>query len=108
MSVCFEATKEDDMEDDRSSLRMAGHAMRFSGRVGWQLIRVPLVAFLALVEPVISFCVMGIALLGVLMSLFFRYVVALPNFPFVLMMGLSIGLASCLVPLNMLIRRLSR
>lgn len=77
-------------------------------RACWHGVRLPILTLLVILEPIVTFVFMGLALLGVLMSLFNRYVLALPHFPFVLMLSISVGFALCLVPYYLLIRWLSR
>ena len=52
--------------------------------------RVPIVTLLGLLEPVVSFIFGGLALLGVLMTLFFK-LIHLPGFPAWTMLAISIS-----------------
>ena len=47
--------------------------------------------FLVILEPVVSFVLGALALLGVLTALFFKFY-GVPHFPFTLMLGASVGL----------------
>lgn len=76
--------------------------------LSWQVIRLPILATLVTLEPLVTLILNGVALLGILMSLFFEYVVQLPNYPFWLMMGISIGSVLCLMGYYFLIRLFSR
>jgi hypothetical protein len=73
-------------------------------RLGWHAIRLPILATLAVLEPVVRTLLSGLALLGILMALFFEYLIRLPNFPFWLMIGLSIGCALLLTAYYSLMR----
>lgn len=76
-------------------------------RMGWQLIRVPLLTLLIVLEPIVTGLLMSLALLGMLMTLFYYYIVELPGFPVGLIMSLSIGMAMLLIPYYWLMRLLS-
>ena len=58
--------------------------------VVWQCIRLPLFLFLLVLEPVVAFVLGALALLGVLTALFWKFF-GPPNFPFFLMLGISLG-----------------
>jgi hypothetical protein len=73
----------------------------------WHVVRLPTVTFLVILEPFVRTILMGIATLGVLMCLFYEFLVKLPHFPFWQMLGLSIGSALLLLPYYALIRVLS-
>jgi hypothetical protein len=70
----------------------------------WHAIRLPFLALLIVMEPFVCAICSGIAVLGVVFAVFFEYLVRLPNFPFLLMMGLSAGFALLLFPYYALIR----
>lgn len=77
-----------------SALKQAGRGLvRFS----WNVIRLPIVATLAVLEPVVRTILAGIALLGILTALFSEFVVRAPNFPFWPMIGVSVGSALLLM-----------
>jgi len=46
--------------------------------------------FLVILEPVVSFVLGALALLGVLTALFFKFY-GVPHFPLALMLGVSVG-----------------
>lgn len=56
----------------------------------WQGIRLPIFAILVVLEPAVTFLCLGIALLGVLTTVFFK-LVAVPHFPFWTMLALSVA-----------------
>jgi hypothetical protein len=56
----------------------------------WQCIRAPLFLLLAILEPVVSFLLGSLALLGVLTAFFWK-LLGLPHFPFWLVIGISLG-----------------
>lgn len=79
----------------------------FTLRLGWHAIRLPLLTLLVILEPFVRTILMAIAMLGVLITLFYEFVVRLAHFPFWLMLALSIGSALLLLPYYALIRLLS-
>jgi hypothetical protein len=56
----------------------------------WQCVRLPLLLFLAIIEPVVSFILGSLALLGILMT-FFWWSIGPPHFPIALMLGMSVS-----------------
>jgi hypothetical protein len=72
----------------------------------WRLACLPVLLLLVVLEPLISFVLAALALLGLLTTLFF-YLVGSPEFPVGTMLVLSIGFALALVPYHALIRLLS-
>jgi hypothetical protein len=66
----------------------------------------PVLLLLVILEPVVTFVLAALALLGVLTTLFF-YLVGRPGFPVWTMLALSLGCAIALVPYHALIRVLS-
>ena len=56
----------------------------------WQAIRLPTFLFLSILEPVVGLVLGSLALLGVLTALFWRFV-GPPHFPFLLVLGVSLG-----------------
>ena len=61
---------------------------------------------LVILEPLVTFVLAALALLGLLTTLFF-YLVGSPEFPVWTMLALSLGFAIALVPYHALIRLLS-
>jgi hypothetical protein len=82
--------------------------VRGIGRFGWDAVRLPLLAFLTLVEPVARFALTALALVGILVAVFLEYSDAAPRFPFWLVLGMSLGCGSLVVVLNAVMRRLAR
>jgi hypothetical protein len=78
------------------------------GRFGWHAIRLPLRALLIVVEPVARFVLTAVALLGMLASFLFEFSGVVPNFPFWLVFGMSVGCGALLLALNAVMRRLAR
>ena len=74
----------------------------------WQAIRLPLLAFLLIVEPVARFVLTAVALVGILVSFVLEFSGAAPRFPFWLMFGMSVGCGALVIVLNAIIRRLAR
>ena len=77
-------------------------------RLSWNAIRIPTLALLVVMEPIVCGLLGAIAALGVVVSLIFEFLVKLPHYPFWLMMGISAALAALQVPYYLLIRFLSR
>lgn len=74
--------------------------------VGWQCIRLPLFLFLLVLEPVVTLVLGGLALFGVLTALFWKFF-GPPNFPFFLMLGISLGFELALIVYRKLLRLLA-
>ena len=74
--------------------------------VVWQSIRLPLFLFLLVLEPVVTFVLGALALLGVLTALFWK-LFGPPNFPFLLMLSISLGLELALIVYHKLLRLLA-
>lgn len=75
---------------------MTSHARSYSftfTRALWFAVRVPVFLFLKVLEPVVTFVFSGVALLGLLMTLFYR-AIGLPHFPFWTMLAISLGFAA--------------
>ena len=84
----------------------AGDLGRCSLWVVWQCIRLPLFLFLLVLEPVATFVLGALALLGVLTALFWKFF-GPPNFPFLLMLSISLGLELALIVYHKLLRLLA-
>jgi hypothetical protein len=67
-----------------------GRSLRGTLRLLWDVLRLTVFMFLAILEPVVSFVLGALALLGVLTALFFKFY-GVPHFPFALMLGVSVG-----------------
>jgi len=72
----------------------------------WKALSLPMFIFLTILEPVVRFLLGSLALLGVLAAFFFKAIGA-PHFPFVLMLGSSLGIGLTLVGYHALLRVLS-
>lgn len=75
-------------------------------RLLWRVAALPVLLILVILEPVVTFMLAGLALLGLLVTLFF-YFVGSPGFPVWTMLALSLGFALMLIPYHALIRLLS-
>ena len=84
-------------------LPTAGDLLRGTLRLLWHTVRLPVYVFLVILEPVVRFILGTLALLGVLTALFFKFY-GVPHFPFVLMLGVSVGLGLILVCYYALLR----
>ena len=60
------------------------------GRWVWWLTRLPVVTLLVILEPVVSLVFDGLALLTLLVTLFY-YVIRMPHFPTWTMLAFSVG-----------------
>jgi hypothetical protein len=72
----------------------------------WRAACLPVLMVLVILEPLVTFVLAALALLGLLTTLFF-YLVGPPDFPVWTMLALSLGFAIALVPYHALIRLLS-
>src|SRR5579871_4518949 len=73
---------------------------------GWQCIRLPLFLYLLVLEPVVTFVLGALALLGVLTALSWKFF-GPPNFPFFLMLGISLGFELAVIVYRKLVRLLA-
>ena len=76
-------------------------------RLLWQGIRLPTFLLLSILEPVVSFVLGSLALLGVLTAIFWK-LVGPPHFPFFLVLGISLGFELVLILYRKLLGFLSR
>ena len=72
----------------------------------WRVACLPVLMLLVIMEPIVTFVLAALALLGVLTTVFF-HLVGPPGFPVWTMLALSLGFAIALVPFHLLIRMLS-
>jgi hypothetical protein len=89
---------------DRDTLAQVG---RVALVALWHAIRLPLLATLMVLEPLVRVALSSIAVLGIVMAVFFEFVVRLPHFPFGVMLTISISSATLLVAYYLLIRLFS-
>lgn len=75
--------------------------------LAWQSVRLPVLAFLITLEPVVRFTLFTVALLGLLTALFFK-ALGTPHFPFWGMVGFSVGCTLLLMVYYALMRMLSK
>lgn len=83
----------------------SGHWLSFI-QLLWEIIRLPLLTLLVILEPLVVLLFGGLALSGVLTTLFFK-AISLPHFPTLIMLFLSIGFGLALVVYEGAIRVLS-
>ena len=76
-------------------------------RFTWHAVRVPALAFLITLLPVVQIILSSVALLGVLTAFFFKFL-GTPNFPFWGMLGASLGCTLLLIAYYGLMRLFSR
>jgi hypothetical protein len=72
----------------------------------WRVAGLPVLLFLVILEPLVTFVLAALSLLGLLTTVFF-YLVGPPDFPVWNMLALSLGFAIALLPYHSLIRLLS-
>jgi hypothetical protein len=60
-------------------------------QLAWHIVRLPILAFLIIIEPVVRLVLWSAAFLGTLTAFLFEFSGAAPNFPFWLMISVSIG-----------------
>ena len=75
--------------------------------VALKAIRLTVFAILAVFEPIIRVALSLLALVGICLSVFNRYVVYAPHFPFWLVIGISMGCAVALAMYYKLMRFLT-
>ncbi|MGH2912085.1 MAG: hypothetical protein ACRDJ3_06370 [Solirubrobacteraceae bacterium] len=73
----------------------------------WQAIRLPMFLLLSILEPVVSFVLGSLALLGVLTVFFWRFIDP-AHFPFLLVLGISLGFELALILYRKLLGFLGR
>jgi hypothetical protein len=91
--------------DERESV--AGVIARGFLSLTWHLVRLPLLAFLVILEPLVRLVLWGAAFHGVITAFVFEYSGAAPNFPFWQTIAISIGCMLLLAGYYGLIRLLS-
>jgi hypothetical protein len=74
----------------------------------WQLVRLPILAVLLVLEPFVSLILTAFGFLGIVVALIIRFSGDLPHFPFWLMMTFSIGAILLLMVYHALIGVFSR
>jgi hypothetical protein len=72
----------------------------------WRVAGLPVLLFLVILEPLVTFVLAALSLLGLLTTVFFL-LVGPPGFPAWTMLALSLGFAIILLPYHALIRLLS-
>ena len=78
---------------------------RSGARILLSAVRLPALLFLVVLEPVVTFVLWSLALLGLLMTLFYR-AIGMPHFPFWTMLAISLLFAAVSVVYQGLIRLL--
>ena len=73
----------------------------------WRVAGLPVLLFLVILEPLVTFVLAALSLLGLLTTVFFL-LVGPPGFPVWTMLALSLGFAIALLPYHALIRLLSK
>lgn len=74
----------------------------------WQIVRLPVLAVLLVLEPFVSLALTAFGFLGIVVALILKFSGDLPHFPFWLMMAFSIGAILLLMAYHLFIRIFSR
>jgi hypothetical protein len=82
---------------DRRERSLAVDLARGVGGLAWQIVRLPTCIFLVTIEPLVRGVLTAVALLGILLSFFFKFSGAAPHFPFSGMFGMSLGCGGLLM-----------
>ena len=90
----------------RETVRIGDDVAVTIARWLWRAACLPALMVLVILEPLVTFVLATLALLGLLTTLFF-YFVGTPEFPIWTMLALSLGFSIALVPYQALIRLLS-
>ncbi|HEY1889318.1 MAG TPA: hypothetical protein VGG63_02870 [Steroidobacteraceae bacterium] len=94
--------------DDRRKLP-SGRAFASSALwILWQIVRLPVLAVLIVLEPFASLILTGFGFLGIVVALLLKFSGDLPHFPFWLMMAFSVGSILLLMAYHTLISLFSR
>lgn len=74
----------------------------------WQVVRLPVLAVLLVLEPFVSLILTAFGFLGIVVAVILEVSRDLPHFPFWTMMGFSVGALLLLMAYHALIGLLSR
>lgn len=74
----------------------------------WQAVRLPVLAVLLVLEPLVNLALTAFGFLGIVMALILRFSGDLPHFPFWLVMAFSTGTILLLMAYHVLIGLFSR
>ena len=69
----------------------------------WQVVRLPVLAVLLVLEPLVSLVLTAFGFLGIVVALILKFSGDLPHFPFWLMMAFSVGAILLLMAYHALI-----
>lgn len=70
----------------------------------WQVVRLPVLAVLLVLEPFVSLILTAFGFLGIMIALILKFSGDLPHFPFWLMMAFSVGAILLLMAYHALIQ----
>jgi len=85
----------------------AGHVAWAAARIVWTALRLPVLALLVILEPVVRFALAGFALLMTLTALFFACLRPLSAFPFWGMLAAAVGAVGLLAAYYAVVRLFS-
>ena len=83
--------KLDELPQDGFVHSRVGQLVRLLFGLAWDVVRLPALTLLVIVEPLVQFVLTANALLLVLTAAFFKLIVHRPDFPFWGMLALSVG-----------------
>src|SRR5512138_2638463 len=75
--------------------------------LAWHIVRLPILAFLIILEPAIRLLLAGAAFLGTFTAFLFKFSGVVPDFPFWPVISISIGCMLLLITYHRLILHLS-
>jgi len=90
--------------DDRSFVAGLARGILW---IVWHAVRIPILALLLILQPVVTLVLWGAALLGILTAFLFEFSSAAPNFPFWLIIAISVGCAVLVMAYQALLNFLS-
>lgn len=76
--------------------------------LAWHVVRLPILAFLVVLEPIVRVLLSGVAMLGVIVAFLFEFSGAVPGFPFWQTIFLSFGCVCLLVIYHRLLHLFAR
>lgn len=89
-------------------LRWVGACFAGLLRIAWTLVRLPMLALLLALEPLVSPLLCGIAILTIVAAIFVKWTALLPHAPFWGMLGLATACMLVLIAYYAVLRVLSR
>jgi len=85
------SAKTDELAPNAFGSGRTARVMRVLLALAWDLVRLPVLTLLAIVEPLVQFALSACALLLALTAIFFKLILHRPDFPFWGMLALSVA-----------------